>query len=196
MVTVKLLISSLCGFCGNMPLGLLLVCLSGARSQRSGSARLPVGSKRPTSIINSGSISPFNTLCCVAPGLMATSFSLSVLICSGVAKSVLVISNTSATAACLRASACCSICCKPYTASMVTTTASKRYTDSITDSFIKLAIIGPGSAMPVVSITKRLNGGMALAANLKNKSRMVSASSLLKVQHKQPFCKSTALSAT
>ena len=64
----------------------------------------------------------------------------------------------------------------------------------MTGSFSKLPMIGPGSAMPVVSIIKRLNSGIAPSARLKNKSLSVSAISLVSVQHRQPDSSKTVLS--
>ena len=65
----------------------------------------------------------------------------------------------------------------------------------MTGSLSKLPMIGPGSAMPVVSIMRRLNSGMAESARLKNRSRSVSAISVVSVQHKQPDSNKIVLSA-
>ena len=96
-----------------------------------------------------------------AAGFSVTSRSRNAATLSADARSVLVSSSRSATATCFTASKCSPSWPMPNSASTVVTTPSRRKRARTQLSCSRLSSTGAGSAMPVVSMTTRSNGGMS-----------------------------------
>ena len=138
----------------------------------------------------SGVTSATNTM--PAPGFIAASLSRS----SGAspARSVLLSTSRSASAACRRASVWRSSVVRPCTASATVTTLSMRCVLVTPGSVIKACRMGAGSARPEVSISTRSYAIMPASRRLR-RSSSVSTRSPRTAQQRQPVVNDTSVSS-